>query len=276
VEQDPSIMRRFVSDSAFEKFRTWIGSDPVVYNRIYLNDVTLIAAGEKEGKNLLVMSVKSSFQRVKLKKGRAVKLDETVVSRNNVLIMSRDGGEHVSNGSLYSHNCPNCGGTIGDTLDINCSFCGSLLNSTAREWIIMDIMSLSEYHNYIRENRSEFSFKIDPVFLDKMYDVRDFALNNVIVMTAIDGHLDEREILFVKKLAKKWGFGVNKLEPMFKMSSRLKIKMPENRKQRLRIYQLMEKAALADKKVAESEERLLARVKSEFLEERSESRTPWF
>ena len=41
--------------------------------------------------------------------------------------------------------------------------------------------------------------------MSKLYDVRDYAFNNVMVMIAADGVFDEEEQKFAPQLAKKWG-----------------------------------------------------------------------
>ena len=71
---DPAIMRRFVSDDVFNKIPMPEAGARVAYNRIYLNDVYLVGVAEEEDRNVLAIAIKSSFQRVKLKDGKAAKL----------------------------------------------------------------------------------------------------------------------------------------------------------------------------------------------------------
>ncbi len=162
--------------------------------------------------------------------------------------MSRDIKAGENKGSIYSHSCPSCGGPAGDTLDTKCQYCGAELNSTSTEWIITDIMDIHAYYSYYSANAANFVAKVDPNKLDSLYKVRDYAFNNVLIMVAADGHFDNEELEFTKKLAKKWGYNLDKIDPMFKMaqSGKLVLRMPDDQKSRGKIFKLMEKAANID------------------------------
>lgn len=268
--KEPAIMRRFVSDRAFDKIKASMRKEKVVYNRLYLNDVTLIGVAESENQNILTISVKSSFQRVILdekddKKARY--LDHAVISETEILFMTRDKSAGLSKGSLYSHSCPSCGGPLNDTLDTTCPFCDAALNSPASEWIITDIMDKYQYNQYLSTNKSDFSYQVKPDLIDSLYNVRDFAFNNALIMIAADGVFDPGEEEFARKLAKKWGYNVNKIHHMFEMakSGRLVIRMPDNMKQRKKIYKLMHRAAMADGNICDSEQKLLNFVERNYL-----------
>jgi tellurite resistance protein len=148
------------------------------------------------------------------------------------------------------------------------------LNSPKHEWIIGDVLSMPEYEAYMAEHAADFTYKVNPSLLDKAYDVRDFALNNVMVMIAADGKFDAEEEKFATEMARKYGFSVKQLAPMFEMAKqgRLVVKMPEDRKQRERIYKLMVKAANADNEVAPEEQKLLDAVRAQFLPENEEEK----
>ena len=135
-------------------------------------------------------------------------------------------------------------------------------------------MTMSEYDAYVSEHGKDFAYKVSPGLLNKVYDVRDFALNNVMVMIAADGRFDAEEERFAREMARKWGFNVKQLAPMFEMAKngRLVIKMPEARKQRERIYKLMKKAAMADNEMAPEEQQLLDSVKKQFLPDNEEEK----
>ena len=263
---DQSIMRRFVSDNAFNKIKMPEGDSRIAYNRIYLNDVYLIGVAEEENKNVLAIAVKSSFQRVSLKNGRPEKLDHSLISRTEVMLMSRDKNALESKGSLYAHSCPSCGAPVENTLNMQCGYCGSTYNSTSTEWIITDIMSVAQYEDYLRANEDSFSYSLNPNLIDKLYDVRDFAFNNVMVMIAADGVYQDEERVFAEDLAKKWGYDVARLEPFFQMaqSGRLTIRMPDEQKKRVKIFKLMEKAAMADQNISPEEQQLLDSLRREF------------
>ena len=265
---DLSIMRRFVSDRLYSKTDASKKNYITSYNRIFLNDVSLIGIQEETDVYKLFISVKSSFQRVKIEGSKVEKIDPFVMSETEVVVMTRQKNAGVNKGSIYSHNCPACGGLVKDTLDINCQYCGTPLNSNKNEWIIDDVLTVSEYSSYLDSNKSDFDFSIDPKMLDSMIDVRDFAFNNVLVIVAADHVFDENEKIFVNKLAKKWGYNPNKIQGLYNLaaSGDLVIKMPEDMKKREKIYKIMEKAAMADGNISVEERQMLDKVKEVYLQ----------
>ncbi len=268
VLKDPKIMRRFVGDEFYSKFEVMMKSEnDFIFNRIFLNDVTLIGALQKDSKNILALAIKSSFQRVKIVNGKAQLIDFAVTSKNEVMLMSKDIITAENKGSLYAHQCPSCGGTISDTTDMNCPYCGNLLNSTKNEWIITDLMNQQDYLNYFKAHSNLFIANVNPKKLDAMYKVRDYAFNNVLVMIAADGVFDVEEINYANKLAKKWGYAPSKLEGMIDMArnNQLVIRMPENKKDCEKIYKLMHKAAAIDGNISSEEQALLDSIKQQYL-----------
>lgn len=268
VMKNPKITRRFVSDEYYTKLEGILKSEEhFVYNRIFLNDVTLIGGLQNENKNTLALSIKSSSQRVKIVDGKAVLIDFAITSKNEVIMMSKDIAAGENKGSVYAQQCPSCGGIISDTTDINCPYCGNLLNSTKNEWIIADIMSQQEYIDYYGANSNLFIASVNPKKLDAMYKVRDYAFNNVLIMVAADGVFDSEEIDFVNKLSKKWGYAPSKLQGLMDMAknNQLVIRMPEKKKDCEKIYKLMHKVASVDGIISPEEQNLLDSIKQEYL-----------
>jgi rubrerythrin len=267
VYKNADIMKRFVSDELFTRLKLDIETGPpFVYNRIYINDVTLIGALQKDGNNTLAVYIRSSFQRVSIINGKATFIDNSVMSRQNVMLMTRDINFLSNKGSLYAYQCSSCGGALQDTTDMNCPYCGSLLNSYKHEWIITDIMTQESYLTYYKENSKYFVANIDSKNIDKHMKVRDYAFNNVLIMIATDGVFDDEEMIFARKLAKKYGYSTKKVEGLFDMAknNKLVIKMPESAIEREKIYKLMHKAAAIDGNICSDEQKLLDDVKSQY------------
>ena len=263
--KDATIMRRFVTDELYERLSHFEEAN-IVYNRIYLNDVTLIGAHQSDNKNILSIAIRSSYQRVLLNEGKATLLDSMVLSKTEVVLMSRDIKAGESKGSLYAHSCPTCGGPVKDTTDTKCQYCGAELNSTKNEWIITDILDASGYREFHEENKDDLIASIDIDKLDSLYDVRDYAFNNVLVVLAADGTPDAAEIDMASKLAKKWGYKLDNIQHMFDMArnNALIIRMPADQKKRQKIYKLMEKAAAIHGSISPVERALLDNVKKQF------------
>jgi hypothetical protein len=267
VLNDPTILRRFTTDKAFEKIKATFGQgEPFVYNRIYLSDVTLIGAMQKDNLNTMVVSIKYSYQRVIPKEKSVVKLDAVVVTNTTIVLLSRSTHPEVSKGSLYAHRCPSCGGPTGDTIDLKCQFCGHELNSPANEWILSDFMSLNDYYSFYAMNAMSFAAGVKPDLIDKALDVRDYAFNNALIIMAADGVFAQEERDFAEQLAKKFGYNVDKIEPMFRMAQNgeLALKMPEDQKKRVKVFKLMEKAAAIDGNIDPTEQQILDNLKQQY------------
>jgi ribosomal protein L37AE/L43A len=268
VYKKPEMMRRFVSDDVYNTLSLQFETDPkFVYNRIFLSDVTVIGALQQGEKNVLAISVKSAFQRVSINENKLTIIDPQIVTQTKVVLFSRDIKANINKGSLYAHQCPSCGAPIGDTTDMNCGYCGALLNSTENEWIITGILSLNEYMEFFKTNAQAFLAKLNPDKINQMYKIRDYAFNNVLIMIAVDGVFDVEEIDFANSLARKWGYNTTKVQGLIDMArnNKLVLRMPESQKERQKIYNLMEKAAKIDNKVVDAEQSLLDHVKKEYL-----------
>ncbi len=260
VLKDPKRVRRFVTEEYLEKFSRNIDQEPdFVYSRIYLNDVTLVGALQMGSKNLLALSVKSSARRVRVEGREARWIDPAMISRNEVILMMRDASSQAGPGSAYAHQCPSCAGTVGDTIDLSCPYCGNPLNSTKGEWIISDVMSQMEYQVYFEQHRHLFTANVPPARLDAIMKVRDYALNNVLVMIAADGVFADAEMAFARKLARRWGYAPARLEGLFQMASnrQLVFRIPPRPKDREKVYRMMLKAAAADGAIATEEQVVL-------------------
>ena len=85
---------------------------------------------------------------MQISNNRVKLVDPDIMTQEDVICLTRDAQAGAGKGSIYQHNCPSCGGPVKDTLDIKCSFCGSLLNSTANDWVVSALMSRSEFKEY--------------------------------------------------------------------------------------------------------------------------------
>jgi predicted lipid-binding transport protein (Tim44 family) len=262
---DPTIMRRFVSDEVFKKVTARMTGNTIAYNRIYLNDVYLVGASESDNLNNLYIAVKSSSQRISIENERVKLIDRVLISGTEIIVMSRDRNAAASKGSIYAHICASCGAPVENSLNIRCKYCDMPLNSTNNEWIVTDLMSVPEYNSFRSGNRQSFGYGVDPAMIDKLMDVRDYAFNNIMVVIAADGRISDEEHQFALDIASRWGYNLRRIEPLFDMalSGNLVIKMPENQAKRVKIFRLMEKAAAIDRITAEERE-LLDSIRDEY------------
>jgi len=261
VEGNPDKIKRFVSDNLYTHLNEH-KNDGIVYNRLYLNNMFLTAVGRRGDKDILALSAKYTYQRVKPDGSKVKILDPAMNSSTEILIMERDSAVYHPAGSVYSYSCPSCGGELKDSTDTSCQYCGEPLNSTKFDWVITTLLSPAQWRNYHMEHKADFSYSAEPDLINSLYKVRDYAFNNVLVMIAIDGDFDEREQEYADKLAKRWGYDKRKIQGMVNMAStgRLSLRWPEQKKDQQKIYRLMKKAAEADATVTPQEKELLEHV----------------
>jgi len=268
----PGMIRRFVSDQFFEKFKRNYTGDTLAFNRIFLNDVTVLARMEKteEGqppREVVMTAVKSTYQRVKKIQGGVEFIDKGLQTKTEVVFMERDLEVAEAKGSVYSHQCTACGAPVKDSTEYRCSYCNETLNATSRDWIITDLQSMDQFFLFYEQNLSAIDYKMRPGNLDKILDNRDYAFNNILVMLAVDGNISNEEVGYIHKLAKSWGYSFPKLTGMLQQAraGNLSLVMPENRDSRKKIIHRMEKAARADNEFSEAEKEFLDHVRREYL-----------
>lgn len=135
--RNPAVVRRFVSDEALEAVSALIPQEPIVFNRLYLNETVLLDAARVDGRHSLSVGLSVTMQRVRLAPGGGLtRVDASEVREGYLMVLERDAGAVPNKGALYQHQCPSCSGAVGDTLDINCQYCGVPLNSPRNEWIV--------------------------------------------------------------------------------------------------------------------------------------------
>ena len=83
---------------------------------------------------------------------------------------------------------------------------------------------------------------------------------------AADGVFDPHEVEMAQKLAKKWGYNIDRIQPMFDIAKNngLIIRMPDDTKKQQKIFKLMEKAAACDGNVSPEEQAILDLVKKQY------------
>jgi len=144
--RSPASVRRFVTDEVFASVSAMIPDHDVVFNRIYLNESTLLHAARNGPRHRIDIRLSASMQRVELTPDQRIEpIDDEEIRSSHILIMERDANAVSDQGSLYQHQCATCGGRVGDTLDVNCQYCGTPLNSTHNEWIVTGFMDTAQY-----------------------------------------------------------------------------------------------------------------------------------
>jgi hypothetical protein len=140
--RNPAVVRRFVSDDALAAITAMVPQEEIIFNRIYLNEAVLLDATRARDRHVLNVGLTATMQRVKTGNGsRFIPVDGAAVTGGYLMVLERDARAVPDKGALYQHQCPSCSGAIGDTLDINCQYCGVPLNSASNEWIVTGFRS---------------------------------------------------------------------------------------------------------------------------------------
>ena len=261
----PETARRFVADNLYAKIESKIKTEPnYLFFRLYLNHVTSFDYFQKENKDNIVLALKRSQQRIFIANPDKPTFENVITSQNEVLILSRNINAQMPKGSLYAHSCPNCGAPIKDTVDTNCTYCTAQLNSTEFEWIISEWMTAAEYETWKKTDAPTLANNKKLDDLDELYDVRDYAFNNMMVMIAADGVFAKEEMDYANMIAKKWNYSTYKLQGLLDMAKQkeLVIRMPENPKKKEKIIAQMEKVANLDGNISIEEAKILNDLKS--------------
>ncbi len=260
VTRKPERMRRFVGGDLFEKLSEENkNAAPFAFNRLYLNNVTLMDFYQKEGKDNMVVGFKRTAQKVSLADGKISLVDYAMYTSNEIMILSRDMGAGQPKGSLYAHSCPSCGGPVGDTLDLKCGYCGAELNSTKNEWIITGLMDGLQYSALAEEQQLPLVTHVGIKDLDPLFKVRDYAMNNVMMIIFADGKMEDAEFAFAIKLSKKLGYDSKKITGFVELGKnrQLTLRLPEDRRSAQKVYDIMVKAAHADGRIQDEEKVIL-------------------
>ena len=149
--RNPAAVRRFVSDEVLAQITARIPERNLIFNRIYLNEALLLNAVRVGTRHQLTLGLSATMQRVEiLPDHRLAAVDTEEIRSGQVLVMERDAAAVPAKGALYQHQCASCGGAVGDTLELDCPYCGTPLNSTGNEWIVTGFIPAEDYARALR------------------------------------------------------------------------------------------------------------------------------
>lgn len=265
VTKDVTSVRRFVSDAVFARIQDRVEKEiPFIYHRFYLNDVTVSDIYTIGNLDHILLTIKFTFQKVRIKGDKASFVEHAPVTREDIIVMQREQGAGIPAGKLYAHSCPNCGGPLKDTLDVQCPYCGSAVNSPKHEWIITEWEDVVVYKNaQLEKQRVETAAALHQSW-DTGLEVRDYAFNNMLVVMTADGVITEEEKAMIYHMERMWNFSPEKVRALLDLanSHRLSLRMPHNKEAKAEVIQYMERAAAADHHVSEEEKQLIETAKS--------------
>ncbi len=259
------LARRFVSDTYYSRLETEVKSDTgKAYVRLYLNHVDLVNGYSKEQMDYLIFNIKYTKQQLKLDGGKGQLIDHAPFTMQKVMVMCRASNAAPAKGQLYAHSCPNCAGPISDTIDTKCSYCGEALNSPNFEWIVDNVYDSNEYKE-VKSTLTDIPMitNANPEDTEKLFKVRDYAFNNILIIMAADGVYSDEEKAHVNQLAKQFKYHEQQVAGWVQLAEQKKLSMiwPYEKEDKQKVYAMMEKAAMADNQIQDSERQLLEQAK---------------
>lgn len=261
---DQKRVARFCSNEFTENSKLKF-KESYLYNRLFIKDVSLINIYENSTSMLAALSITCVTQKVTIQNNNLQIINTSPITTNDILILSRSKKIVSNKYSAMAHNCSNCGAPVEDSLQLTCKFCDSALNDNTKDWIVENLLSQQEYMTFkqgfedgINSNKQENKLG------DNDLDIRDYALNNMMVIACADGTIQDEERDFLIATAKQMGYNSKKITELFDQvkTTGLALKMPKEDKQRAKILKLMHKIANADGDFNDKEKAVLTEAEA--------------
>jgi len=131
---------RFAEASLAEKLiEQKASAGSFVFDRLYLNDVTLSQYNQANEKLNLMFTLSATYQRVQLG-SRLTALDQEMDVHRFKLVLSKDLAalNKPQKEIAFSYECASCGAPYDDTTNDTCSYCDALVVDTAKNWVLTD------------------------------------------------------------------------------------------------------------------------------------------
>jgi hypothetical protein len=136
---DADTLHRFSTNTAFDKIKSYITKESLVYDRIYLSAVELANLTLTSNIVRATVTIDYCSRMVGLKEdGSAYLYTDEIQKEKAVIVLMRELSDKVSKGSIFANACSNCGATQADHLSAVCAYCNSPLNDPKRDWVVDD------------------------------------------------------------------------------------------------------------------------------------------
>lgn len=137
-------LNRFTDDALFARIEQQLkGEEKFVFNRLYLNDVSLISVTQSNNMWMATFNVFYSSMRLKEAPNNGlVKIDDTVMERSMTITLAKKVGA-VEKSKLWSFACPSCGAPYTDTTITECGYCSAKINSVDNDWVMVNLSELN-------------------------------------------------------------------------------------------------------------------------------------
>lgn len=259
---DEKRVNRFCSDEYTSNLKSSF-KESFLYNRLYLNDVQTLNIYSDSSKLYAAVKLKYTQQRVSINNGKLNIIHQSPFSTNEYLILSRNKNYSSNKYSAMAHNCSGCGAPVEDSLQLTCKYCASALNDNTKDWIVESLLTKGQYSSFKDGfNNNVSSQKQEQKLEDDLMDVRDYVLNNMMLVAMSDGELQDEERELMINISKKLGYNTKKITELFNeiKANQLALKMPDDAKKREKVIKQMRKMAEANGIINETEKQIIAQA----------------
>lgn len=139
-------LQKFSTAEAYQHFAASLPSAQKVYDRLYTRAVDLLTVHIENDRAVAFIGIRYSAHEILftpevLHRG----IDGEPISQAAVLVMVREVSSLAAKGSVFAGACPACGAPQKDSLAYVCEFCGSALNDAKLDWVVAELLTVSEF-----------------------------------------------------------------------------------------------------------------------------------
>ena len=258
---NPNLIRPYASPPLIEKF---FGTQPnrhPDWKAVGLGQARLIGAESRQDMDYLVFKLGSVLEYPANPEDS--RPDPIRLAQTEILIMGRKSSSQAktSVGSVYAFTCPSCGTPISNHNISHCQSCGHHYNSASQDWVLVEILSPTEYLQYLERRSSSVPSR---GLVDPLLSIKDYAFCNLLILMAMaDGFVDFDEDK-IQRLAKLWGYRLDRLTGTMSAAKarKLKLQMPGSTKGRRAVFDLMDKAGGSQEYFDESGQKIFEHLRA--------------
>jgi uncharacterized Zn finger protein (UPF0148 family) len=139
-DKDKKLSRFADQDTAAKIRQIKAQSGNFVFDRLFLNDVSLVDFNTDSGKLNLVFSLTATYQRIQIDNGKLRLIDGDLTTHPYSMVLSKNlkALQTPAKETVYSYECSSCGAPYNDTTDDVCTYCGEPVIDLNKNWVLTD------------------------------------------------------------------------------------------------------------------------------------------
>ncbi len=161
--------------------------------------VNTLAVSQSGDRDLAHLELRWSARSGVVASGQKAPSLPSMPQRTVFTLHRKSGAQTVTANGLSTSRCPNCGAPLSDNASVSCEFCGTMLATGERDWVIREIGSWESFGPSARQSQGSAPA---PARVDN--EERQRLLYLMAAMAAADGVVDDREKKLLKLCADRW------------------------------------------------------------------------